>query len=101
MAVRASFDYDQTALSLNFMPHDFSPRPKISSFDASTFAGAADNSLNHCEYCNPRCPEIPFGSVLDQITGSDPSVTDYIFEQPAKCPRCRREILEKTLVEPL
>ena len=28
------------------------------------------------------------------------SLTDYILEQPAKCPNCKREILEKTLVEP-
>jgi len=34
------------------------------------------------------------------MTGSDPSVTDYILEESAKCPNCRREILEKTLVEP-
>src|SRR5262245_327607 len=36
----------------------------------------------------------------NRVTGSDPSVTDYILESPAKCPRYRREICEKTLVEP-
>jgi hypothetical protein len=44
--------------------------------------------------------EIPLDAVLDRVTGSDPRVTDYILETPAKCPNCRREILEKTLVEP-
>jgi len=44
---------------------------------------------------------IPFHAKLDRITGSNPSVTDYVLEQPAKCPNCKREILEKTLVEPL
>jgi hypothetical protein len=40
--------------------------------------------------------------ILDRVTGSDPSVTDYILEEPAKCPNCRRYgILEKTLVEPV
>ena len=34
-------------------------------------------------------------------SGSDPTVTDYILEAPAKCPNCRREILEEALVEPL
>ena len=38
--------------------------------------------------------------ILDSVTGSDPSVTDYILKAPAKCPNCRRDILEKTLVEP-
>jgi hypothetical protein len=47
-----------------------------------------------------RGAEIPFDSILDRVTGSDPSVTDYILETPAKCPQCRREILEKTLIEP-
>jgi len=36
-----------------------------------------------------------------RVTGSDPSVTDYILEEPAKCPNCRGEILEKTLIEPV
>jgi hypothetical protein len=34
------------------------------------------------------------------VTGSVPSVTDYIFAAPAKFPNCKREILEKTLIEP-
>jgi len=44
--------------------------------------------------------EVPFDNILDRITGSDPSVTDYILESPAKCLNCRRPVLEKTLVEP-
>ena len=52
------------------------------------------------EHCNREGAEIPFDNILDRVTGSDPSVTDYILEAPAKCPKCRREILEKTLIEP-
>jgi hypothetical protein len=37
--------------------------------------------------------------VEDEETSSDPSVTDYILETPAKCPRCFRRITDKTLVE--
>jgi hypothetical protein len=47
----------------------------------------------------PKDAEIPFDNLLDQVTGSDPSVTDYLLEEPAKCPRCRHDILEKTLIE--
>jgi hypothetical protein len=36
----------------------------------------------------------------DRVTRSDPSVTDYVLEQPAKCPNLRLEIPEKTLIEP-
>jgi hypothetical protein len=39
-------------------------------------------------------------TILDRLTGSDPSVSDYILEDAAKCPNCRHDVLEKTLVEP-
>ena len=44
--------------------------------------------------------EIPSDWILDRVTGSHRSVTDYILEAPVKCPNCRRPIFEKTLVEP-
>src|SRR5262245_55053295 len=57
----------------------------------------AESQIESCEHCNPDGAEIPFDNILDRVTGSDPSVTDYILEAPAKCPNCCREILEKTL----
>jgi hypothetical protein len=60
----------------------------------------AEKLIESCGHCNPDGAEIPFDNILDRVTRSDPSVTDYVLEQPAKCPTCRREILEKTLVEP-
>ena len=60
----------------------------------------AERLIESCERCNQDGADIQFDNVLDRITGSDPSVTDYILEVPAKCPNCRREILEKSLVEP-
>src|SRR5215831_2562913 len=56
--------------------------------------------IESCEHCNEEVAQIPFDNILDRVTGSDPSVTDYLLEEPAKCPNCRREILEKTLIEP-
>jgi ATP-dependent DNA ligase len=38
-------------------------------------------------------------NILDKHTGSDPSVTDYVLEVPARCLQCGAEIKEKTLVE--
>jgi len=61
----------------------------------------AEKLIESCGYCNPDGAEIPFDNILDRVTGSDPSVTDYVLETPAKCPNCRREILEKTLIEPV
>jgi hypothetical protein len=51
-----------------------------------------------CEACS-RNAEIPFDTILDQMTGSDPSVTDYVLEHAGKCPKCFRQVNEKTLVE--
>ena len=60
----------------------------------------AERLIESCEGCNPEGAEIPFDNILDRVTGSNPSVTDYILESPAKCRNCNRGILEKTLVEP-
>ena len=60
----------------------------------------AERLIESCEGCNPEGAEVPFDNILARVTGSDPNVTDYILEAPAKCPNCRREILEKTLIEP-
>src|SRR5262252_8284753 len=60
----------------------------------------AERLIESCEACNPESAQIPFDYILGQVIGSDPSLTDYILEEPAKCPSCRRDVLEKTLIEP-
>jgi hypothetical protein len=59
----------------------------------------AEQFIESCEHCNPKDAEIPFDNLLDQVTGADPSVTDYLLEEPAECPLCRHDVLEKTLIE--
>jgi len=59
----------------------------------------AEQRFLSCEVCNPNDAEIPFDHILDDITGHDPSVTDYLLAKPAHCPRCQHEVREKTLVE--
>ena len=84
------------------MPDFFDPTPEqqiVVLVDAATLRDA-ERLIESCEACNEEGAEIPFDWILDRVTGSRPSVTDYILEAPAKCPNCRREILEKTLVEP-
>jgi hypothetical protein len=60
----------------------------------------AESLIIACEECSPVDAELPFAAVLDRVTGYDPTVTDYILEVPAKCPHCRRQVNERTLVEP-
>ncbi len=84
------------------MPEFFDPTPEeqnVVLVNAATLR-EAEKLIESCEHCNPGGAEIPFDNILDRITGSDPSVTDYILEQPAKCPNCRREIVEKTSLCP-
>ena len=42
---------------------------------------------------------ILFSSILDSLTGNDPTVTEYVLEIPAKCPHCGTAVTEWTLVE--
>jgi len=44
----------------------------------------AERLIESCEHCNPGGAEIPSDNILDRVTNSDPSVTDYILEAPAK-----------------
>jgi len=84
------------------MPGDFlDPTPEeqnIVLIELATLRNA-ERFIESCEFCNPAASEIPFDHILDEITGSDPTVTDYLLEKPAKCPNCRRDVVEKTLVE--
>jgi hypothetical protein len=52
-----------------------------------------------CERCSPRESQLHFEVLVDLATGSDPTYIDYILEMPAKCPMCRSDVLEKTLVD--
>jgi hypothetical protein len=58
--------------------------------------------LGYClDLCEPWSEDasLPFENILDVLTGSDPSVTDYVLEVPARCLQCGGEINEKTRVE--
>src|SRR5262245_10020802 len=71
------------------MPRDFfDPTPEqqnVVLINASTLR-EAERLIESCEGCNPEGAEIPFDNILDRVTGSNPSVTDYILEAPAKAP---------------
>jgi hypothetical protein len=58
----------------------------------------AQRMIAGCEGCSEDA-EIPFEKVLDRLTGSDPTTTDYILKMPTQCLQCGAAINEKTLVE--
>ena len=57
----------------------------------------ARSLLLGCESCDTDA-EFPFDWVLDQVTGADPSSTDYLMDVLVSCPWCGAPIGEKTLV---
>ena len=57
----------------------------------------AQSQILGCEACSPAA-EIPFDWILDEVTGRKSSEADYVLSEPAKCPKCLRELTEKTLV---
>jgi len=67
--------------------------------DAATLR-EAERLIQSCERCHPEGANILFEAILNHITDSDPRVTDHILETAARCPNCREDVLEKTLVEP-
>jgi len=66
--------------------------------DSSTLH-KAHKLIGGCRMCS-RHADIPFHSILDRITGGDPTNTRYILaEGSVKCPRCRRNVRENSLAE--
>jgi len=74
------------------MPRDFfdptRAQHNVVLIDAVTLR-EAERPIQSCEHCHPEDADIPFDWILDRVTGSDPSVTDYVLEEPAKCPSSR------------
>jgi hypothetical protein len=59
----------------------------------------AVSQVESCEKCNPDA-KIPFDWVLRAFSNALDYV-DYILPAPGVCPKCRAEIHEKTLVQPV
>jgi hypothetical protein len=52
-----------------------------------------------CEHCHSADAEIPFDWRLAEVTGRRGAV-EFVLTEPARCPNCKHETAEKTLVEP-
>ncbi len=57
----------------------------------------AENFVTGCERCVEHA-EMTFEYILDEITGCDPTSTEYVMCHAAKCPGCFQDITEKTLI---
>jgi hypothetical protein len=65
---------------------DPTPEEQVVVLVDTTTLREAERLIESCEACNPEEAQIPFDNVLDRVTGSDPSVTDYVLEWPGKVP---------------
>ena len=59
----------------------------------------AEGEIAFCEHCHPHDSEIPFDWLITEVTGKR-GPYEFILSEPARCPNCKHEIAEKTLVEP-
>ena len=58
----------------------------------------AERKIEGCEHCHPDDSELPFDWILQQVTGKS-GMVDFMMVETARCPNCRREVTEKTLVQ--
>jgi hypothetical protein len=77
------------------------PRPAIEQIQIVLINEMALMDAQHCvaacEYCS-EIAAISFDYLLDALTGSDPTVTEYIMCRPAHCPSCFCKLTEKTRI---
>jgi len=59
----------------------------------------AEMLIECCEHCHRDGAEIPFDWLLAEVTGRRGAV-EFVLTEPARCPNCKHEVSEKTLVEP-
>ena len=96
--------YDEEAeewtLQSGFDGDELLSRPSIELVTVdSAIVKKAEQQIESCEYCHPDDAEIPFDWLLAELTGKR-GPYEFILGEPARCPNCKHEITEKTLVEP-
>jgi hypothetical protein len=65
----------------------------------SVIARKAEQQIESCEHCHPADAEIPFDWLLAEVTGKR-GPYEFMLSGPARCPNCKHDITEKTLLEP-
>jgi len=87
-------------LQSGFDGDELQARPSIELVTVdSAIAKKAEQRIETCEYCHPADAEIPFDWLLAEVTGKR-GPYECMLSEPVRCPNCKHEITEKTLVEP-
>src|SRR5262245_17756187 len=75
------------------------PSIELISVDAKAIR-EAESRIASCERCHAKEADLPFDWILADVLNKR-GPFEFVMAESARCPNCRREILEKTLVEPV
>jgi hypothetical protein len=98
--LRYDEERDEWTLQSGFDGDDLLARPSIESITVdSPTVKKAEQRIESCEHCHRNDAEIPFDWILAEVTGKR-GPYEFILGEPGRCPNCRHDITEKTLIEP-
>ena len=91
---------DQWTLQSGFDGEELLARPGIEfvSVEPATIR-TAESKIAGCERCRNDESDIPFNFVIADVLEKH-GAFDFILSEAGRCPNCRGELSEKTLVEP-
>src|SRR5215475_13611313 len=98
--LRYDEEVDDWTLQSGFDGDELLARPSIELVTVdSVIAKKAEQGIESCEHCHSADAEIPFDWLLAEVTGKR-GPYEFVLSEPARCPNCKHEITEKTLVQP-
>ena len=92
---------DEWTLQGGFDGDELLARPGIEliSVDAKAIR-EAESRIVGCQRCHADEADLPFDRILAEVLGKAEPI-EFVMVEAARCPICRQEIMEKTLVVPL
>jgi len=98
--LRYDEDADDWTLQGGFDGDELLARPSIELVTVDfAIVNDVERQIESCEHCHSDDAEIPFDWLSAEVTGKR-GPYEFILGELARCPICKHEITEKTLVEP-
>jgi hypothetical protein len=98
--LRYDEEADEWTLQSGFDGEELLARPSIELVTVDPVAALqAQQQIESCEHCHPDDADIPFDWLLAEVTGKR-GAYEFVLAEPVRCPTCKHDIAEKTLVAP-
>jgi hypothetical protein len=98
--LRYDEEADDWTLQSGFDGDELLARPSIELVTVdSAIVRNVEQQIESCEHCHTVDAEIPFDWLLAEVTGKR-GPYEFMLSEPARCPNCKHDITEKTLIEP-